>query len=244
METKKQRGVEKRAYFRGAMWIACISGCLAPALSAYGQDFDEALRPFAVDVVRVPKENWTGTGVYLGKGLVLTAGHVAGSLIHTVHVQVDGLDLPTRVLKRGWYSPTDDSAVDLALLSIDDTELPLSMRLRRMHLCDGAPVPGEQVVVAAPRVLSKSYVVSPKILPRGLAPKFHTSIAYVVPSGESGAGVFDTKKQCLMGIISAKITIHKPISDKGPIFSQPIDIARYFVPAPVIAQFLPSEYRF
>jgi hypothetical protein len=35
---------------------------------------------------------------------VLTAGHVAGSFIHTVHVQVDGLDLPTQVLKRGWYS--------------------------------------------------------------------------------------------------------------------------------------------
>jgi hypothetical protein len=118
------------------------------------------------------------------------------------------------------------------------------MRLRRVHLCDGAPVPGEQVVVAAPRVLSKSHVVPPKIIPRDLAPKFRTSIAYVVPSGESGAGVFDAKKLCLMGIISAKITVHKRISDKGPIFSQPVDVARYFVPAPAIARFLPSEYRF
>jgi hypothetical protein len=239
------RATKERARLRrGMLALFCLGECLAIAPPAGAQDFDESLKPFAVDVARVPKENWTGTGVYLGKGLVLTAGHVAGSIIHTVHVQVDGLDLPTQVLKRGWYSPTDENAIDLALLSVDETKLPLSLRLRRMHLCDDAPVPGEQVVVAAPRVLSHSYVLSPKVIPRDLSPKFRTSIAYKVPSGESGAGVFDVKKKCLLGIISAKITVHRKISDKGPIFSEPVDIARYFVPAPVIAKFVPSEYRF
>jgi S1-C subfamily serine protease len=208
------------------------------------RDLDETLKPFAVHVVRVPEENWTGEGVYLGRGLVLTAGHVAGAFIHTVHVQTAGLDLPTQVLKRGWYSPTDDSATDLALLSIDDTKLPLSIRLRRMHLCEGPPVPGEEVVVVTPERFGTSNVISPTQIPRGLAPKFRSSMVFVPHTGDSGSGVFDAERQCLLGIISAKITVHRRISKKGPIFLQNIDIAKHFVSAPMIAQFVPPEHRF
>jgi hypothetical protein len=211
---------------------------------ANAQDSDETLRPFAVDVVRVPKENWTGKGVYLGKGLVLTAGHVAGAFIHTVHVEVAGLDLPTEVLKRGQYSPTDDSAIDLALLAVDDTKLPLSLRLRSMRLCEKGPEPGEEVLVATPERIARSHVVSPNVIPRGISPKFRTSIADVATTGDSGSGVFDAQKLCLLGIVSAKITVKRRVSNKGPVLFQAIDIAKYFVPAPIIRQFMPAEYRF
>lgn len=245
MATKTVDTEYERARFGGAKLILlCLIGSLALPILGHTQDYDETLKSFAVDVVRVPKENWTGRGVYLGKGLVLTAGHVAGSFLRTVHVEVAGLDLPTEVIKRGWYSPRDNDAVDLALLSIDDTKLPLSLRLRRMHLCQWDPIPGEKVVVATPESVAESHVVSPKIIPRDLPPKFRTSIADVATTGNSGSGVFDAQKQCLLGIVSAKITVKRRISSKGPVFAQPIDIAKYFVPAPIIAQFTPAEYRF
>ena len=117
------------------------------------RDLEETLKPFAVHVVRVPKENWTGEGVYLGRGLVLTAGHVAGAFIHTVHVQTAGLDLPTQVLKRGWYSPTDDSATDLALLSIDDTELPAQHQAASHASMRGATRPRRRSRRCDPRTL-------------------------------------------------------------------------------------------
>ena len=45
---------------------------------AHPQDADQSLRLYAVHVNRVPKEPWTGYGIYLGNGIVITAAHVAG----------------------------------------------------------------------------------------------------------------------------------------------------------------------
>ena len=57
---------------------AAASGC-----PAHAQDADQSLRFYAVHVIRVPKESWTGYGIYLGNGVVVTAAHVAGSSFST-----------------------------------------------------------------------------------------------------------------------------------------------------------------
>lgn len=44
---------------------------------------DEALRLYAVHIVQNPPQEWTGYGIYLGKGLILTAAHVVGSAAKT-----------------------------------------------------------------------------------------------------------------------------------------------------------------
>jgi hypothetical protein len=56
-------------------------------------------------------------------------------------------------------------------------------------------------------------------------------IADVASTGNSGSGVFDQTRKCLLGIMSRKF-----VSDGR-------DIAKYFVPANEIREFLPVELR-
>jgi hypothetical protein len=216
-------------------YIASVALCCP----AHSQDADQSLRLYAVHVVRVPKENWTGTGVYLGNGLVLTAGHVAGSFWNTIHVEIAGQDLPTEVIKRGQFSD-----VDLALVSIDDSKLPISLRLRRMPLCQRASWPGEEVIVATPEGLARSHVIPPALLPPNTEPRFRAAIRDVATTGASGSGVFDANKECLLGIVSGKITQSRIKQVNGHAVKEPYDVAKFFVPAATIAEFIPPEYRF
>jgi hypothetical protein len=223
----------------------CFGLIVAAALScpAHPQDADQSLKLYAVHVIRVPKENWTGEGVYLGHGLVLTAGHVAGEFWRSIRVEIVGQELPTEVLKRGRFSEAD-SAVDLALVSIDEGQLPVSLRLRRMALCQQPPWPSEEVIVATPEGLARSHVISPALLPPGTAPKFRTAIGDVATTGASGSGVFDAYKKCLLGIISGKITQSRIKQVNGHAVKESHDVAKFFVPAATIAEFIPPEYRF
>jgi S1-C subfamily serine protease len=219
----------------------CVSVIAAAALgcAARAQDVDQSLRLYAVHIVRVPKENWTGAGVYLGNGLVLTAGHVAGAFWHTIHVEIAGQDLATEVIKRGQFSD-----VDLALVSIDDEKLPVSLRLRRMPICKKSPWPGEEVIVVVPEGIARSHVISPALLPHDLAPRFRAAISDVATTGNSGSGVFDANEKCLLGIISGKIQQSEFKEENGHPVRETHDVAKFFVPAPVIAEFIPPEYRF
>ena len=193
-------------------------------------------------VVRVPKENWTGQGVYLGNGLVLTAAHVAGNQYwHQIRVELGGQELAASVIKEGRFSDVDPQAVDLALVSIDQDQLPVSLRLRRMPVCKSEPLPGENVIVATPEGIARSHVMPPALLPRNLVAKFGTAISDVATTGNSGSGVFDANRKCLLGIISAKITVTRTRVANGQPVKESHDIAKYFVPAPVIANFIPPE---
>jgi hypothetical protein len=220
----------------------CLGFVAATALvcPAHPQDADQSLTLYAVHVIRVPKEPWTGYGVYLGDGIVITAAHVAGSsFFHKLFVDIAGQDLPANVIKQGQFSD-----VDLTLLSVDERQLPVSLRLRRMTVCKDPPLPGEAVIVAIPEGIARSHVISPSLLPRDLAPKFRTAISDVATTGNSGSGVFDANKKCLLGIISAKINAFQTITGDGPTMSEPHDVAKYFVPARAIADFIPPPYRF
>jgi hypothetical protein len=102
-----------------------------PVVSENADDF---LKIYAVNVAHTPpfKSRFIGYGIYLGQGIVLTAAHVVGHWpgYAQPHVLIAGLDLPASVLKQGSPEHTD-----LALLSVDQERLPISLQLRRNPLC-------------------------------------------------------------------------------------------------------------
>jgi hypothetical protein len=170
-------------------------------------------------------------GVYLGKGLVLTAAHVAGRT--DPWVRIGGELLQSQTIKRGAFG-----TVDLTLVQIDERQLPVSIRIRRMPICQEGPWPGERVVVAIPEGTARSEVLSPLFLPAGTQ-QFDTVIKDVATTGNSGSGVFDLAQKCLLGIMSRKITRTVVHSENGVSRTQQQDIAKYFVPAAVIKTFIP-----
>ena len=161
------------------------------------------LTAFAVHINRTPQQPWPGYGVYLGNGLILTAAHVAGDVAQTKpHVVIAGQDLPATLVKQGSLE-----SVDLTLLSIDGTKLPVGLQMRRTPLCEHPPYAGERVVVAIPEGTAPSKFLPRQAIPADLRGRFDTAIADVATTGNSGSGVFDAADLCLLGIISRKISI-------------------------------------
>jgi hypothetical protein len=171
-------------------------------------------------------------------GLVITAAHVVGWASRTKpSVRIAGLDLPAQAIKEGsmhW-------GVDLTLLSIDEHKLPVSLRMRRMPLCETSPWTGQPVIVAIPEGTARSRIMSPHLLPANIRTKFSTLISDVATTGNSGSGVFDAGSKCLLGIMSQKISVRPNGVDAG---SEQKDIAKYFVPASAIRAFIPANYPF
>jgi hypothetical protein len=135
--------------------------------------------------------------------------------------------LPVKVLKQGSFED-----VDLTLLSIDEEKLRL--KLPQMQLCAAPPKPGDAVIVVDYAGATRSHIVSPQILPDKFQDKFATLIGDVATTGSSGSGVFDPKHKCLLGIMSRAFISHTAERDK--------DIAKYFVPAVAIRDFIPAEF--
>ena len=216
--------------------FALVVVCLAPAQSSAQSVSDDAdLKSFAVHINRTPKQVWQGNGVYLGNGLILTVAHVSGNVADTKpHVVIAGQDLPGSLVKQG---SVED--VDLTLLSVDGTRLPVRLQMRRMPLCERPPFRGEAVVVATPEATARSRVLSPAAVPADLRGRFGTVIGDVATTGNSGSGVFDADSRCLLGLISRKITVAQYRPPLGtPAVNR--DIAKYFVPARDIKAFIPE----
>ena len=181
---------------------AALAVVVAPA-SGLAQSDEVDLKSFAVHVNRTPRQPWPGYGIYLGNGLILTAAHVPGKVAETKpHVVIAGEDLPASLVRQGALE-----GVDLTLLSIDATKLPVDIGMRRMPLCERAPYAGELVVVATPEGTARSIVLPSQAIPSELRGRFDTAIGDVATTGNSGSGVFDAARQCLLGIISRKISI-------------------------------------
>lgn len=218
------------------------SGLLLGALIAlfmvspcWAEDSDDSLLPYAINVHRTPMQTWgPGYGIYLGNGLFITAAHVVGRAWMTrPKVVIGGQEYPTHVVKEGSFEGTD-----LTLLSIEEDLLPMRLRLRKNSLCKEPPRPGEQVVTVIPESTVRSHIIAPERLPANVR-KFGTAIADVARTGNSGSGVFDAQHQCLLGIMSRKISRLRTRRDTGA--TETVDIAKYFVPASEIAAFLPAH---
>lgn len=214
-------------------WVALAA--LAP-IPASAQSADADLEQFAVHVNRTPRQSWPGYGIYLGNGLILTASHVPGAFAFTKpHVVIAGRDLPAGLVREGNLED-----VDLTLLSVDATRLPVRLQMRRMPLCSSPPYPGETVIVAIPEGTARSRVLPPQAIPANLRGRFGTAIADVATTGNSGSGVFDAADLCLLGIMSRISITQRPLRPGAPIAATR-DIAKYFVPAPVIKDFIPPD---
>ena len=203
-------------------------------------DPDGSLRLYSVNVVRTPpfKEAFFGYGVYLGQGLILTAAHVLGSQpsYSKPHVIIAGRDLPAQIIRQGSLEETD-----LALLSVNRDQLPVSLQLRRSTLCKGSLQVGTSVIVAYPDRIVRSQVISALLIAPQYRGKFGTLINE--PQG-SGSGVFDAQRKCLIGIMTRQIMKYS-YQNEGPFrIAKPSGWAGYFVPASTIAIFTSAQHRF
>jgi len=210
------------------------------SVSAYAQSLDDSLRVYAVNVVKTPPfvKQVTGYGIYLGQGRAITAAHVVGNWPFFTHprVLIAGLDLPAKVIKEGSVEQTD-----LALLSVDEERLPISLRLRRNPLCKDPPQIGTNVIIVYPEKTARSRIISPRLIPPQYRGRFSSLIA---EAQGSGAGVFRADRKCFLGIISSKISKYGYRELNGSIVLEENGFAGYFVPASTIADFIPPEFRF
>jgi hypothetical protein len=238
---------------RLAAWFCFITIAAATApLHAQSPDSslspDDSLRIYAVNVIhdRPFEEPFIGYAIYLGQGAVITAAHVLGrwpSFISNPRVLIAGQELPAKIIKNG-----SSETIDLALLSVDEARLPVSLRLRRNPLCKEPPKAGENIIVALSYGTVRSQIVSPGLLPPKYRANFNTFIIDVPIAGGSGSGVFHAERKCLVGILTSVIWQYNYRLENGRIIRNlarnTIDIARHFVPASEIAEFIPPEFRF
>jgi hypothetical protein len=212
-----------------------LAGLIQPLSAASPED---SLLVYAVNVHQTPMQSWgPGYGIYLGKGLFITAAHVAGrTWLTRPKIAIAEAEYPTRVVKEGSLETTD-----LTLLSVDESLLPMRLRLHRNPLCSFPTWPGEEVVTVVPEGIARSHIFPPGKLPADVR-RFDTVIADVAQTGNSGSGVFDANRWCLLGIMSRKIsqTATNRITGK----TETKDIAKYFVPASTIRDFMPAGATF
>src|SRR6266481_2839314 len=215
---------------------AALVLALLPA-ACFAENPDDSLLIYAVNVHQTPMQTWgPGYGIYLGKGLFITAAHVAGRTWFTrPKIAIAGEEYPTRVVKEGSLEGTD-----LTLLAVEEGLLPLRLRMRRNPLCAKLSWPGEEVITVVPEGTARSRILPAEKLPLGVR-KYSTVIADVARTGNSGSGVFDANRRCLLGIMSRKISqTRKQVNGK----IETIDIAKYFVPASTIREFIPAGTTF
>ena len=112
--------------------LALAATLLGSTASSPQDSSDDAeLKAFAVHINRAPPQAWPGYGIYLGNGLVITAAHVPANVAQTKpHVIIGGEDLPAALVKQG------SDEIDLTLVSVDATKLPVRLQMRRMPLCE------------------------------------------------------------------------------------------------------------
>ena len=96
------------------------AAALLPLSFAHADPADDSLRIYAVNIIQDPPQSCTGYGIYLGRGLVITAAHVVGSAAHTKpSVHIADMDLLATAIKEDNFE-----RVDLTLVSIDERKLP------------------------------------------------------------------------------------------------------------------------
>jgi hypothetical protein len=87
---------------------------------SYADQQDET---FLIYAVKIAMPTWQGNGIYLGKGLFLTAAHVVGRVWLTrPKIVIGAQTFATRVVKEG-----ASGGIDLALLAVEESLLPMRL---------------------------------------------------------------------------------------------------------------------
>jgi len=238
---------------RLAVWLGLLSALASISAPGHARiperspSSDDSLLIYAIELVhsRPLQEPVRGYGIYLGKGGIITAAHVVSrwpSLITSPRALIAGQELPAKIIKKGAVETTD-----LALLSVDESELPISLRLRLNPLCREPARAGENVIVVALHEMASSQIMFPQLLPPEYRRNFNTFIRDV-GIGASGAGVLNAEKKCLLGIITTRVSLTSSYRIEGgrvvrDFAGNTFDI-KHFVPAATIAEFIPPEFRF
>ena len=97
-----RRASSTRLAFRGTALIALLLPLLGVS-SAIADDADRSFLIYAVNIHQTPMQSWgPGYGIYLGKGLFITAAHVAGHTWWTrPKVAINGQRIPNQRCERG-----------------------------------------------------------------------------------------------------------------------------------------------
>jgi hypothetical protein len=211
---------------RFGLTLCLVMTLSAPAFS--GDAEKDSGAPWIVAASIIRNGGPSGSGVYLKAGLIITAALTDADANMGVHIA--GVALPASVVKQGSFED-----VDLSLLSVDQEKLPARIRQFQMQLCEAPPWPGDPVIVVDFGKATRSHIISPQVLPYAQRSKFSTLIGDVATTGNSGSGVFDPNRKCLLGIMSRKFTVGTAEGQR--------DVAKYFVPASEIRDFIPVELR-
>jgi hypothetical protein len=191
----------------------------------------DPLMSYAVDV--------GGSAIYLGRGFLITAAHVGGHIGEKRVARLGGQSISGKWIKAGSFDETD-----VSIMELDDVVLPDGIRtLRPIHLCTKPAAVDQSVLVVAPGSVTETRVISPggffaKDDPRYT--KFFTLIGDPETTGNSGSGVFDATKKCLLGIISRNVFVNSVEIKNGEKVLQTRRVAKYFVPASEIREFSKS----
>jgi hypothetical protein len=212
---------------RFGLTLCLVMTLSAPAFS--GGAAKDSGAPWIVAASIIRNGGSSGSGVYLKSGLIITAAHLTDADAN-MGVHIAGVALPASVVKQGSLED-----VDLSLLSVDQDKLPARIRPLQMQLCRAPPWPADPVIVVDAGKATRSHIIAPQVLPYAIRSKFSTLIADVATTGNSGSGVFDPNRKCLLGIMSRKFTVGTAGDQR--------DIAKYFVPATEIREFIPVELR-
>jgi hypothetical protein len=222
--------------------FALIAAAL-PSAPVHAQNTDDELRVYAAGILKSGPFIWpfSGYGIYLGQNAVITAAHVVGRwpLFSNPTISIADQETSAKVIKKGSFPQ-----LDLALLVVADSALPVSLRLRQNPLCKTMPSVGTSVVVVYPDRTERSQIISAK----AIEPRARSYFGSLIDERHvSGSGVFDPEKKCLLGIMSAAVMKHidfRTAPERPHIGLQWDKSAGYFVPASVITNFLPAHLRF
>jgi len=214
------------------LFLAFVVGatCLVTPLRA--ESTDDSLGIYAVAFSKTPllRPRYSGAAIYLGRGYVLTVTHLVGrwTLFTNLRVHIGGQELPATVVKKS-------RELDLTLLSVDETLLPVSLRLRRNPICTSPVKAGQDVVVVVRGKTARSRIMSPELIhPQDRAG--YDSFITELPAG-SGAGVFHADKKCLLGVLSKRVLKYKKPQEDDQAPEEPDELAGYFIPASKIGNF-------
>ena len=156
-----------------ARWLGIASLVLCTALQARAQDPEDSLRIYAVEITKTRPffGPFTGFGIYLGRGAVISAAHIVGRwpLFTRPRVLVAGLDLPATIIQMG-----SSNGVDVTVLTVDEARLPLALRMRRNPICQTPPVVGERVFGVTTEKVLPTQILSPLFIAPHLRKEFGT----------------------------------------------------------------------
>jgi Trypsin-like peptidase domain len=204
---------------------------------------DDEFKIYAAGVLNIAPfaRPLSGYGVYLGQNAVITAAHVVGRwpLFTDPIISIADRETSAKLVKKGSFPQ-----LDLALLVVSDTALPVDLALRQNPICKTMPSPGTAVVVVSREGVERSHIVSAGTI----APRDRSQFSSLInePHG-SGSGVFDPERRCLLGIMSAAVMKQddfRTVPDRPYIGHRWDRSVGYFVPASVITNFIPAHLRF